>query len=218
MNLALLTGLFLTTNFFTMMAFDEPKTVSEEPQKKEQRVKVVVNKNGKEIKIDTTFNFADEKVIQAKVDSILKAEGVENIHSDGKKIVIMKNGNHMSVHHSGKDMPGNEEIQVFYQDEDSGKVKSKKVIRFQKEGDMVLVDNVGDMIPPVPPVPPIHMKSFSFHNDPFAMDPNDEDIVTYDRKDIGKGLEKITIVRKKRDPNTPIKEEGKKIKTEEIKK
>ena len=36
--------------------------------------------------------------------------------------------------------------------------------------------------------------------DPFAMDPDNKDIVSYDRKDIGKGLEKITIVRKKHDP------------------
>jgi hypothetical protein len=218
MNLALLTGLILTTNFFTMMAVDEPKTVSEEPQKKEQRVKVVVNQDGKEIKIDTTFNFADEKAIQAQIDSMLKAEGIENIHADGKHIIIMKNGKHMTKHHSGVNMPGNEEFQVFYQEGDSGKVKGKKIVRIQKEGDLVLVDADGDMIPPVPPVPPIHMKSFSFHNDPFAMDPNDEDIVTYDRKDIGKGLEKITIVRKKRDPNTPIKVEGKEIEIEEIKK
>jgi hypothetical protein len=221
MNLALLTGLILTTNVFTMMAVDEPKTVSDEPQKKEQRVKVIVNQDGKEIKIDTTFNFADEKAIQAKVDSILKLHGIEDGKGNGKNIVIMKSGKHMTMHHSGGNMPGNEEFQVFIQEGDSGKVKGKKIVRIQKEGDLLLVDADGDMIPPpppVPPVPPFHMKNFTFHSDPFAMDPNDDDIITYDRKDIGKGLEKIIIVRKKRDANAPVKVEGKKIEVEEIKK
>jgi hypothetical protein len=218
MNLALLTGLILTTNFFTMMAVEEPKTVSDEPQKKEQRVKVVVNQNGKEIKIDTTFNFVDEKALQAKVDSMLKQKGIEEIKGDGQQTIIVKGGKHMTMGHSGNKMPGNEEFQVFYQNGDSGKVKGKKIVRIQKEGDITMFDADGDMIPPPPPVPPFHMKSFSFHNDPFAMDPNDDDIITYDRKDIGKGLEKITIVRKKHDPNEPVKVEGIKIETDEIKK
>ena len=216
MNLALLTGLILTTNFFSMMAVDEPKTVSDEPQKKEQRVKVVVNQNGKEIKIDTTFNFADDKVIQAKVDSLLKLHGIEDGKGDIQSILITKSGKHMTMHHAGN-TPGNEEFQVFYQEGDSGKVKGKKIVRIQKEGDIALFDVDGEMIPPPPPMPPMHMKSFSFHNDPFAMDPNDDDIITYDRKDIGKGLEKIIIVRKKRDANAPIKVQGKKIEIEEVK-
>ena len=218
MNLALLTGLILTTNVFTMMA-DKPESVSDEPQKKEQKVKVVVNQNGKEIKIDTTFNFADEKDVQAKVDSILKQKGIEAIKGDGQQIIIVKGGKHMTMHHSGN-TPGKEEFQVFCQEGDSVKVKGKKIVRIQKEGDLVLVDADGDMIPPpppVPPVPPFHMKNFTFHSDPFAMDPNDDDIITYDRKDIGKGLEKITIVRKKRDANAPIKVEGKKIEIDEVK-
>jgi hypothetical protein len=36
-----------------------------------------------------------------------------------------------------------------------------------------------------------------FNGDPFALDPNDDAIISYDKKDIGKGLEKITIIRKK---------------------
>lgn len=217
MNLALLTGLILTTNFFNLMSVDEPKTVRDDPQKKEQRIKVVVNQNGKEVKIDTTFNLSNKIAVQAKVDSILKAEGIENIQADGKNVIFMKSGKHMTMHHSGN-TPGNEEFQVFIQDGDSGKVKGKKIVRIQKEGDLVLVDADGDMIPPPPPVPPIHMKNFTFHNDPFAMDPNDDDIITYDRKDIGKGLEKIIIVRKKHDANDPIKVVGKKIEIDEIKK
>jgi hypothetical protein len=208
MNLALFTGLILTTNFFTMLAVEEPKMVIEEPQKKEQRMKVVVNQNGKEIKIDTTFNFADQKSVQAKVDSILKQNGIEQVCEEGNHIIIMKDGKHMTMTQSGNRMPGSEEMQVFYQEGDSGKVKGKKIVRIHKKGDIAIFDADGEMIPPPPPMPPLHVRATMNHSDPFAINPNDEDIVTYDKKDIGKGLEKITIVRKKRNPERSIVVEG----------
>lgn len=208
MNLALFTGLILTTNVFTMLAVDEPKMVMEEPQKKEQRVKVIVNQNGKEIKIDTTFNFADQKSIQAKVDSILKQNGIEQVCAEGNHVIILKDGNHMTMTQSGNGMPGSEEMQVFYHEGDSGKVKGKKIVRIHKKGDIAIFDADGEMIPPPPPMPPLHVRAIMNHKDPFAINPDDEDIVTYDKKDIGKGLEKITIVRKKRNPERSIVVEG----------
>jgi hypothetical protein len=223
MNLALLTGFIMTANLFNMMGAAEPKTTVDDPQKKEQRVMVIVKKEGKEIKIDTTFNLADEKVVQAKVDSILKVKGVKNIHADGKNVVIMK-----SARPSG--VPGQEEVTVFIQKDDSAFAGGKKVVRVHKDGNMTWIAADGEMIPPPPPppAPPVHFKTFKFHGDPFAFDPNDDDIITYDKKDIGKGLEKIIIVRKKRDANAPahvvegvkieqapIRVEGKKIEIEE---
>lgn len=215
MNLALITGFIMTANLFTMMGADEPKRVEGEPQKKEQKVKVFVKKDGKEIKIDTTFSFnlPDEKAIQAKVDSMLKAEGVENFHGKGKHVMIMK-----SRKHEGK--PENEDYTIFIQEGDSGLTKGKKVVRVFAGGNGETIDLEGFPVPPPPPMPPLHVKGFKIHGgDPFAFDPNDDDIVTYDRKDIGKGLEKIIIVRKKRDANAPVKVvEGVKIEKEEISK
>lgn len=208
MNLALLTGLILTTNVFTMMAVEEPRKAGDDPQKKEQRVKVIVHQDGKEIKIDTTFNYADQKAVQGKIDSILKKNGIEKFSADGGHVLIMKEGKHMNISHSASKEPGDKEIEVFYQEGDSGKSKGKKIVRIQKEGDIAIFDGDGEMIPPPPPVPPLHVRAFRNHSDPFAINPNDEDIVTYDRKDIGKGLEKITIVRKKRNPERSIVVEG----------
>ena len=80
--------------------------------------------------------------------------------------------------------------------------QKEMVIRMEKGDPVVITDNLsGDMMPPPPPPPPpFHVKSFRVTaDDPYAHDPANADIVSYEKKDIGKGLEKITIVRKKHD-------------------
>ncbi len=156
-------GLFLTVTAFSFGQVERTAKDQKTQQKKEQRVKVVVNQDGKEIRIDTTFNFADDKLVQFKVDSILEKYGKDGMAKGDHKVIVLRGGK------------------------------------------IATIDNVGDemMMPPPPaPPPPFHMRSFNFAGgDPFAMDPNNKDIISYDKKDIGKGLEKITIVRKKRVSN-----------------
>ena len=60
--------------------------------------------------------------------------------------------------------------------------------------------------PPPPPPPPPFMMNGHFGNDPFTFDTNDENIISYEKKDIGKGLERITIIRKKKDENKENRE------------
>ena len=195
MKLVFLLGLFLTVTAFS---YGQDAKVEKDPkvqQKKEQHVKVMVNQNGKTIKIDTTFNLPDEKLIQFKVDSIMKKYGKGGMAAGDEKVIILRNGNHMIMSQGGKDSPGEEQMSIFYTTNDSGKVKhERKVIR---------------MIPPPPPVPPVpgahavRVQGFRLPGgDPFAFNPDDADIVSYDKKDIGKGLEKITIVRKKQTEGT----------------
>jgi hypothetical protein len=194
MKMVFFLGLFLTATIFSFGQGEKAVKEQKSTQKKEQHLKVVVNQNGKEIKIDTTFNLADEKAIQFKVDSILKKYGKEGMPSGHRKVMVLRGGNEMS-HESMVDLPGGEHIQIFSSPGDSGKSKQvRKIIRMGKDGEITTIDNFGgDMIPPPPPVPPFHMKSYRISGgDPFSFDP-----VSYDKKDIGKGLEKITIVRKK---------------------
>lgn len=206
-------GLFLTTALFSFGQTVEKKTSAPTGgQKKEQHVKVMVSQNGKVVKIDTTFNFPDEKVIKFKVDSILKELGVNDPGSGDHKVIVISKGKgtHMG-RPLGGNMPGEGQVSVFYHNDDSSAAKGGKKIIWQGEGASVMMfDGDGNMIPPPPPVPPmpgVHMRSFQMHGgDPFSMDPNDKDIVTYDKKDIGKGLEKITIVRKKRPENQQSRE------------
>jgi len=58
-------------------------------------------------------------------------------------------------------------------------------------------------MPPRPPRPPFIFEG-QFNADQFAVDSKDESIISYEKKDIGKGLEKITIIRKKRPENKNI--------------
>jgi hypothetical protein len=203
MRLVFLIGLFLAA---TALSFGQTKKADEaakSAQKKMQHIKVVVNQDGKEVKIDTTFNLLDEKVVQFKVDSIMKKLEKEGIGLGDSKVIIMKGGdNHTFFKHlPGKDPLSDEHFDVVFQSNDSGKVKhERRIIHINKGGKMMTIDSDGDMVPPPPPppMPPYHVRSLRmFGGDPYAHDPDNKDIISYDKKDIGKGLEKITIVRKK---------------------
>ncbi len=59
--------------------------------------------------------------------------------------------------------------------------------------------------PPLPPLPPFAMHQ-RLGGDHFAFDSIDESILSYEKKDMGNGLEKITIIRKKHDKDHHNKE------------
>jgi len=202
---SIFTGLLFTFSSFTFGPVDNAVLVDDAPQKKVQRVKVVVNKDGKETKIDTTFNLVDEKMITHKVDSILKKLDIEGIVSNKSGVVIHRGGKEMYLNHQqGANLPGEEQFDIFIQHGDSGKMThKKKIIRIGEGENFSFGDVEGDLLvpPPPPPPPPVPPFPFEFNqrfsSDPFAFDPDDAAIISYDKKDIGKGLEKITIIRKK---------------------
>ena len=210
--ISVLAGLLFTASSFTFGPFESTLLVDNAPQKKEQMVKVTVNKNGKETKIDTTFNLPDEKMIQVKVDSMLKKIEIEGIEPGMKNIVIHRGGNHMNwSSKDGDKFPGNEQFDILIQSGDSGMRKHvRKIIHMSDDGSIYSIGrSEGDeMLPPLPPMPPSHsiVRFMRFGGDPFALDPKDESIISYDKKDIGKGLEKITIIRKKKVENEKMEE------------
>ena len=218
-----LLGLFLASTIFSFAQEKTAQQTEKATKKNEQRIKVMVNQDGKQIKIDTTFSLPDEKMIQFKVDSLLQKLGVNNGKEGEPNIVIFRGGRGMTMsHHHAEGMPGESQIEMIYQKGDSGQVPNvHKVIRVRGKN-METVDVAGDMeppMPPMPPVPPFHMRGFSMTTgDPFAMDPNDKDIITYDKKDLGKGLEKITIVRMKHTPEADAKEVQVKVELDDQKK
>lgn len=203
MKLVFVTGLLLAA---TLLSFGQTEKAAQDQKtapKKVQRIKMVMKQNGKEIKIDTTFNFADEKMVKAKVDSIMKKLEKEGIQLGDSNRIFRHEGKRFTwSRRDGKDLPGSEQFDVIVQSGDSGKMKHERRIVHIGPGDYVTTfDQDGDMLPPRPPMPPQRVKAFRFAGgDPFVMDPNDKDIVSYHRKDLGKGLEKITIVRKIHDP------------------
>ncbi|MEI7421090.1 MAG: hypothetical protein WCK18_03310 [Prolixibacteraceae bacterium] len=215
MKLVFFLGLFLAASIFSFGQDAKVEKEQKAQQKKEQHVKVMVSQNGKTVKIDTTFNLPDEKLIQFKVDSILKKYGKGGMAAGDGKVIIMRRGNHLDKISEGKSLPGEEQFTVFYNSNDTGKVKhERKIIRMEKSGNSIVMhDLYGDMVPPPPPVPSVagahavRVQGFRLPGgDPFSFNPEDKDIISYDKKDIGKGLEKITIVRKKQVEGTQKKD------------
>ncbi len=204
-----LIGLLFTASSFSFGPVDAALLTGDPPQKKEQRVKVVVNRDGKQIKIDTTFNLPDEKMVQLKVDSMLKHLDLGGFTSGGSDIVIHRGGKRLSFNHSeGSNFPGNEEIDINIQHGDSGKMRNeRRIIHIRgNENDELIAP-----LPPPPPHAPVMMIRKRLGGDSFAFDPNDESVISYDKKDIGKGLEKITIIRKKQADRDVKKEVNAKV-------
>jgi len=211
MKIVFFLGLFLAATLFSYGQTTKSATAAKSDQKKEQHVKVIVSQNGKVTKIDTTFNFADEKLIQLKVDSLLKKLEVVKGKAGESNVIIMR-----GMGPNG----GARQYSVMYQNCDSNGVKSgKKVVMIGNGNGIATFDSDGDMMvppPPPPPPPPFHMNGFRMtRSDAFAMDPDNKDIISYDKKDIGKGLEKITIVRKKHTPGAEGKEVEMKVEVTE---
>jgi hypothetical protein len=202
MRLAFMLGVMVITAGFSYGQTEKSKTVEKTPPKKEQHIKVVMNQNGKEVKIDTTFTSLDEKVLQDKVDSMMNKLD----KSGNSKVIILRDGGASAHSHHSSGMPGEGQFEVFYDSNDSGKVRNvRKVIRMENGGPVVMTENFdGGMMPPPPPPPPppFHVRGYRVvSDDPYAHNPDNADIVSYEKKDIGKGLEKITIVRKKHTTN-----------------
>lgn len=200
MNLLFAAGLILTTGMFTSRAAVVPAGDEKDPQKKEQHIKVMVKQDGKEIKIDTTFTLPDEKAIQSKVDSMLKIHGIDVKTVKGHKIMVISGRNHPGLDNPGDSLfRGKGHFSIMMDDGDSILVNGRKKLAHVFGRDMKELQLDLENLK-MPHMADIQLKGLNYHlRDPFAMDPNDEDIVSYDRKDIGKGLEKITIVRKKHD-------------------
>ena len=201
-------GLLFTASSFTFGLVEGAPLAENIPQEKVsgekvQRVKITVNKDGKETKIDTTFNLPDEKKIKAKVDSILKNLDVEEVGTGKSKYIIHRTGKDVKWNAlNGEKFPAEEQFDIMIQNGDSGTAKrQKRVLHIRRNGDLMSIgsSDCDQLIPPPPPIPPHASRVFHqrFGGDPFAADPKDESIVSYEKKDIGKGLEKITIIRKK---------------------
>jgi len=207
---AALMAMLLCASSFTFSPSVDAPLSGDGPQKKEQKVKVIVKKDGKETRIDTTFNLPDEKMINWKVDSMLTKLGIERNDSERMNVLIHHPGKRMKyTNRGGANLPEVEEFDVMIQQGDSAKTKHiRKIIRVGENGDVILLGDMEDnefLAPPPPPPPPPPMPPFMMNGqslgDPLEFDTNDASVISYTKKDIGKGLEKITIIRKKRIEN-----------------
>ena len=152
---------------------------TDQVQKKDQNIKVRVNGIPKNL----------EKELTIVADSAFK--GLGNDLKDKKITVTVTstddgNGNSSSYSYSiGDSIPKN------------GDAKTVKSVNANHMMIMQSADGENSDLTTAPYQVRGYRLSGHPRRDPFAFNPSDTSIVSYNKKDMGKGLEKITIVRKK---------------------
>lgn len=209
-----LAGMAAAMLSFTLI---EKSTELQEPQKK-RHVKMVKIVDGKKMEIDTIF--ANDNVFVWNGDTINPVKHMKKIgHADFNKIhrfdvnVDRKDGKEkvMIFRHSGEGKGDpmswemdSDDMEIITEDIDS--LGKKIVVRKRVQGgdqDHVIFLRDGNRkhfpgVPPVPPVPPVpHIKMLRHSGQ--VIDLNDPDIISYQKKDMSGGREKIEIIRKKSD-------------------
>lgn len=187
----------LTTALLSSFAFTQKSDNIQEPQKK-RHVRLVKIENGEKMELDTVFTNDDIFVWNG--DTINPVTHVDKFKNFGFND---KNGNVMFLRHHrnpGKPMgckESGDEIDVFVDSQDSA---GEKVIVRKK-----MRDGNDEHFPPVspaPPVPPVpHAKFFGIQHSGKVIDLNDPNIISFKKKDLGGGKEKIEIIRKKSENN-----------------
>ena len=208
---ALFVGLLFVTSSFSFGPVDDAQLVGGDTQKKEQRLKVTVSMDGKETKIDTIVNLPDQNLIDGQVDSMLSKLDKEGVNCKKIHRIMYKADKGRRFHSfDSKNFPG-EQFDIMIENGDSGKCCKKNKVICVRGFNNESANDEGDedeLMPPPPPIPPHGAMMFhqGFGGDPFAFDTKDESVVSYEKKDIGNGLERITIVRKKHDEQQAMKE------------
>lgn len=211
-----LTGALLSS-FMLVQKGDE----TQEP-KKSRHIKMTKIENGKKMELDTVLTGDDvfvwngDTVNPVKHIGKFSSSGLDKMHQvdvkvdrqDGKeKVMIIKHRGGKSGEPMIWNMDSGDDMEIVTEDNDS--VEKRIVVRKRlKDGttDHLIFRNDGrDMlvpppppIPPVPPVPPFpHMKVMKMQHAGQTIDLNDPNIVSYKKKDVKGGMEKIEILRKK---------------------
>ncbi len=191
---AVFLGLFLSATSLSFGVGDAP-LLGLSKDKKEKRVKVIVTVDGNETKIDTAFTISDDKRVDEKVDSLLQKYKIEGSAANNlDKFFLIRDKSKQDA-----DMlePLDDNFDILIQNSDSGpRCEKPKVVRIRRSPDFKVMDD-NEMMPfPMPGHPPVVIKQRCEIN-PFDFDTKDESVVSYKKKDIGNGMERITIVRKK---------------------
>jgi len=169
--------------------------------KKERHIKMTKIENDKKMELDTVLTNDDVFVWNG--DTILpEKHGQVHMTVDNKG----RNENVMILRHQGG-RPGEPMIYNMDTGDDMEIVTEnidplgKKIVVRKKindgEGDQMFFFNDGDMkhFAPMPPIPPVsHMR---IHHSGQIIDLNDPNVISYKKKELKDGREKIEIIRKK---------------------
>jgi len=177
--------------------------------KKSHHVRMVKIENGKKTEIDTVFT--NDNVFVWDGDTINPARqadpGIGRRFGKGEtdaNVMIFRHRNGEKVEPMFFDDEDDGDMEIISDDNDSTgkKIVVRKMWREEPDDHMIIRNSPGmNHFPPVPPVPPTPPGSnfMKFKHSGHVIDLNDPNVVSYKKKDLKGGLEKIEITRKKTD-------------------
>ncbi len=211
-----LTGVLLSS-FMLVQKRDE----TQEP-KKSRHIKMTKIENGKKMELDTVFTNDDvfvwngDTVNPVKHIGKFSSSGLGKMHQvdvkvdrqDGKeKVMIIKHRGGKSGEPMIWNMDSGDDMEFVTEEIDSAgkRIVVRKRMRDGSADHLIFRNDGSEMLvppppppPPVPPVPPFpHMKVMKMQHAGQTIDLNDPNIVSYKKKDVKGGMEKIEILRKK---------------------
>jgi hypothetical protein len=208
-------GIGLAAVLFSSSAFAQ-KTPEAKETKKTRHIKMMKIENGKKMELDTVLTGNDVFIWNG--DTLNPAKHTKKFNSSGFDklrhidVEVEDNDGNENVrifrHRGGK--PGepmilqtdsDNDVQLF-SDMEGDSIQKKIVIhkRLKHGNDEDMYLNGPDMrhFPPMPPMPPApHMKMLKRAQSGRVIDLNDPNIISYRKKDLSGGREKIEIIRKK---------------------
>ncbi len=175
--------------------------------KKSRHVKMVKIVDGKKAEIDTVFTTDDVFVWKGDTINPMKYKGEFMVHrfgkgDDGPDVMMFNHRRGEKDAPSFFDMDSEDDMDFFADGNDS--IEKKIIVRKMRKGGpadhIIFMNGHGpDHVPPMPPVPPVpHIMKFKQSGK--IIDLNDPNVISYKKKDLSGGREKIEIIRKKVDP------------------
>lgn len=194
------------TSFTVTRNDDKPK----EP-KKSRHIKMMKMENGKKMELDTVITGDDVFIWQGdtiggkELGKHISPSGFDKkkhvkviVNDDGKKekVMIIKDGK------EGEpmiyNMDSGDDMELLTEDVDS---LGKKIVirkRMKDDGENHMFFFNGDDMQHFPPMPPVpHMKMMRMEHSGQFINLNDPNVVSFKKRDLKGGLEKIEIIRKK---------------------
>lgn len=203
----------ITGVLVSSFALVQKEKETQEP-KKSRHIKMMKIENGKKMELDTVLT--GDNVFVWNGDTINMNEdtrkigtsgfqrtGVSVDHQNGnKKVMIIKHQGGKKGNPAKWNIDSCDDMEILTEDIDS---VGKRIVIRKRVGDgqsdeLIFMNDGHEMLvpPPPPPPPPFpHMKAMKMQHGGQIIDLNDPEIVSYKKKDLKGGMEKIEIIRKK---------------------
>jgi hypothetical protein len=179
--------------------------------RKSRHVRMVKITDGKKAVIDTVFTTDDVFVWQGDTINPMEHRGdfIEHgFRNDGKRadVAMFRHRSRVKDGPAFFDAENEDDMNMFDEENDStgDQIIVRRIMKGKPGNHMFFIDDKGfNHFPPVPPaplVPPVPHR-IKFKHSGQIIDLNDPNVISYRKKDLSGGREKIEIIRKKADRN-----------------